>query len=247
MTLSHRILLALIWLGSLGSVAAQTTVSDTKVEVDEQRVKVTYSVSGIMPGDSVSLQIESRNKGVLFLKTVTGDVGRNITPGTGKIIYWDYAFDGVKLEGDIKALVIVHQAIRSKKTGGGPANALLSVLVPGLGNVMVQPGHKIGLRPLITVAYGGLLAYGLIQKSQSDKEYDLYMAQRYEKDAIPHYEEANRLNHQYIWAIRGAAAVMASDVVYTLLKGFKNQKQRKGQISLQYLGNTPVVAYRVTF
>ncbi|MBO9638833.1 hypothetical protein [Siphonobacter aquaeclarae] len=247
MTLSNRLLIALIWLGSLGSAAAQTAVSNIKVETDAQRVKVTYDVTGIIPRDSVYLQIESRSKGILPLKTVTGDVGRNLTPGTGKTIYWDYVLDNVQLNGDIRAFVGVHEVVRPPKPGGGPANALLSVLVPGLGNIMVQPGHKIGLRPLITVAYGGLIAFGLIQKGKSDKEYNLYQSEPYEKNAVPHYDEANRLNNQYVWAIRGAAAVMASDVIYTLIKGIRNQKQQRSQVSLQYIGNTPVVAYRVTF
>ncbi|MFT4032238.1 MAG: hypothetical protein QM669_07445 [Siphonobacter sp.] len=231
---------------------AQPVVSNIRTEVSAERVKVIYDIQNLMAQDSVYLQVEGRSKGLYKVITVTGDVGKEIAVGTDRVMYWDYVLDGVKIgDEQIRAIIQVKPGPRPQKIGGGPANALLSVLVPGLGNIMVQPNHRIGLRPLITVAYGGLLAYGFIQKGKSNKEYNIYKAEQYNAAKVEsNYTEANRLYHNYAWAVRAAAAVMVSDVVYTLLKGTKNARLKRSaqqHISLNYLGKTPIVAYHITF
>ena len=51
---------------------------------------------------------------------------------------------------------LTRSAVRQPYRPGGPATALLSVLVPGLGNVFVQnPKPKIGFRPLLTAGVAG--------------------------------------------------------------------------------------------
>jgi hypothetical protein len=208
--------------------------------------------------------VESRSRGALNPKTITGDIGKAVQPGPNKTIYWNYALDGERLD-EIRVTVNVQQAAESSKpiadkgpqepsgktkiAPGGPQYALLSALAPGVGNILVQPNRKIGLRPLITVSYVGLLAYGLAQKSQSRKQYDLYEAQLNEQDAQPYYDAANRYHQRYFLATRAAAVVWLSDVTYTLLKGLRNQKQARanGGLSLQYSGTTPTLAFRRSF
>ena len=204
---------------------ARVTVSNVRLEADSNRVKIQYDVVGIDAADSVFIQVESRSGGILQAITVTGDVGRGILPGINKTVYWDYALDGVPIADDIQATVSVKPVTltRQQSTGsGGAAYALLSALAPGLGTIFVQPGRKIGARPLLTVAYGGLLVYGLVQRGQSKKQYALYEAGRDEAD----YTNANQYHHQYLLAVRAAALILVADVVYTYLKGRKNDKAR---------------------
>lgn len=145
------------------------------------------------------------------------------------------------------------------KKGGGPANALLSALAPGIGNIFVQPDHKIGVRPAITVAYAGLLIYGLSQRSQSQKFYNDYKAlPRFteQSTADAAYAKANSSNHTAILCTAGAVAIWAIDVTATLLRGLQNQ--RSGNISIRWtpprtqfsvaaVGTTPVLTIRHTF
>ncbi|MBC8156130.1 MAG: hypothetical protein H7Z72_24850, partial [Bacteroidetes bacterium] len=232
-----------VWMVCLVSGAvAQPVVSNIRVETDSQRVKITYDVAATIDQDSLYLQVESRTRGVLKTKTVTGDVGKHITPGANKVMYWDYALDGERVDDEIRPTVGIVEPL-GPLVGGGPTNALLSVLLPGVGNALVQPKRKIGWRPLITAAYAGPLVYGLVQKSRSNAQYALYNAPGlFERDAQPYYDEANRLNKNYVRAIRAAALVLMADVIYTVIKGTENVRQirkfRQG-IALNYIGNTP--------
>ena len=154
------------------SSTTSAVVSNIRVEADSHRVKIRYDVAGIRPADSVYVQVESQSAGFLPVRTVTGDAGKAVSPGIGKTIYWDYGMDGVFIADDVRATVLVQltTATRQKTVGGGASNAFLSALAPGLGTIFVQPNRKIGTRPLITAAYGGLLVYGLVQRGQSKKQ-----------------------------------------------------------------------------
>ncbi|GAB3643731.1 hypothetical protein [Spirosoma arcticum] len=115
-----------------------------------------------------------------------------------------------------------------------------------MGTIFVQPNQKVGVRPLITVAYGGLLVYGLAQRSQSKKQYAVYESERQEAD----YVEANQRHHRYLVAVRTAAVVWAADVVYTYLTGRKNDRLRSNtarRVAVRYENNTPTVGIQLSF
>ncbi|WP_128547001.1 hypothetical protein [Larkinella soli] len=230
------------------SGGSDPVISNLRVEVNEERVKVQYDVAGIGPQDSVSIRVERRSGGFFSPKTVTGDVGKGVPPGENKTIYWDYRLDGVRIDEEIRVTVVVIPSNRSERAvGGGPANALLSALVPGLGNIRVQPGRKVGLRPLITVAFGGMLTYGLVQRSRSRDQYALYQQQPDAPTAEPYYQKSARHRHRYLIATRAAALVWAADVTYTALKGYKNRKHTQGRIVADLIGRTPVIGYQWRF
>ncbi len=146
-----------------------------------------------------------------------------------------------------------------ERKGGGPANALLSALAPGIGNIFVQPDHKIGARPVITLAYVGLLFYGISQHSQSQKYYTDYKAlpqftEQTNADAA--YAKANNANHTAILCVGGAVAILAVDVTATLLRGLKNQRMGNSssqlapprtQFSVATIGTAPVLTFKHTF
>ena len=148
---------------------------------------------------------------------------------------------------DIRATVLVKQATtisQRRAVGGGATSAFLSALAPGLGTIFVQPNRKIGVRPLITVAYGGLLIYGLVQRSQSKKQYARYESALNEAD----YTVANRQHHQYLVAVRMAAVLWATDVVYTFLTGRKNDRIRSTtRLVGGYVYTTPTVGVQLRF
>lgn len=250
-------LFSCFWTSAIAQKKTKPTVSNIRAEADGKRLKVTYSLEGTAPTDSVYLQVESRTRGVLPLKTVSGGIGKGVEPGPNKIIYWDYEADGMQPgESDAVTVRIQSESVLPPpppvtKLGGGPGYALLSVVLPGVGNIFVQPNRKIGLRPLVTVSYLGLLAYGLSQKSQSNKQYDLYNAQLNESDAQPYYDAANQYHQRYYLATRAAAVLMLTDVTFTLLRGIRNQRLQRTQpsnrLSLQYFGATPTLAFRRTF
>lgn len=228
------------------SSTTSAVVSNIRVEADSHRVKIRYDVAGIRPADSVYVQVESQSAGFLPVRTVTGDAGKAVSPGIGKTIYWDYGMDGVFIADDVRATVLVQltTATRQKTVGGGASNAFLSALAPGLGTIFVQPNRKIGTRPLITAAYGGLLVYGLVQRGQSKKQYALYENALNEDD----YTVANRHHHQYLVAVRMAAVLWAADVVYTFLRGRKNDRIRSTRRLVGgYVYATPTIGVQLRF
>jgi hypothetical protein len=258
-TMTNRFLLvALLFLIGVGATAQKKSKSSaqlivTSAEADGQRLKVVYTSQGLQPTDSVFLEVRNRTRGTLPIRTVSGAVGKNRPSGPNQIIYWDYALDGLPLGKDDEIVVSAQaaQAISSPvASGGGPAFALLSAVAPGVGNIFVQPTRKIGLRPLVTASYVGLLVYGLSQRGLSKQQYSLYESQESETAAQPYYDAANQYHQRYYLATRAAAAIMLTDVTFTLLRGLRNQRERRatgGRISLQYQGETPVLAYRYSF
>ncbi|WP_421829891.1 hypothetical protein [Larkinella sp.] len=228
---------------------ARLAVSNVRVELDTQRVKIVYDVAHLIATDSVYIQVESRRNGFFKPKTVTGAVGTGLSSGTNQTIYWDYRLDGVIIDDEIRVTVLA-KPMMQPVSGGGPANALLSALVPGLGSIRVQPNRKIGWRPVITATYGGLLAYGLVQRSRSKQAYRNYESQPSEQQAEPYYNQATQHHHRYLVATRVAAVVWAADVAYTVLKGMKNRKEKR--VSLRnvvagWVGTTPTLGISMRF
>ncbi len=229
-----------------GQLAGGGPITNIRVDVDSERVKVMYDAVGITPRDSIYLQVESQSRGLLNVITVTGDLGRAVVPGKNKTIYWDYRLDGLRIDDGIRANIRVKRPYQQLAVGGGPTCAFLSVVAPGLGNIFVQPGHRVGLRPLITGAYAGLLIYGLVQNGRSDRAYDDYLIRLNDSD----YAEANRLHHQSLVATWTAVALLLTDVTYTFLKGRKNEKQKKlaqTGVVVAYVGTIPSIGIQFRF
>lgn len=249
---THCLVWLLVVLLSLSRAQGQSAgnnpgpIANIRVDVDNERVKVLYDAVGITSRDSIYLQVESQSRGLLNVVTVTGDVGRAVVPGKNKTIYWDYRLDGLRIDDGIRANIRVKRPYQRLAVGGGPTYALLSVVAPGLGTIFVQPGHKVGLRPLITGAYAGLLIYGLVQNGRSDRAYDEYLILLNDSD----YAEANRLNHHSLVATWAAVALLLTDVTYTFLKGRKNEKQKQlaqTGVVLTYAGTIPSIGFQFRF
>jgi len=107
----------------------------------------------------------------------------------------------------------------------GPAWALLSAVAPGIGNIFVQrPRPRVGFRPLATVAAYGLLAYGLLERKLAQDDYAVYAVQKNAAAGEPFYKTANQHHQRYYLATRGAAVIVLTDVVLTLVKGLYNRQ-----------------------
>ncbi|GAB3643732.1 hypothetical protein [Spirosoma arcticum] len=113
----------LLLLVGLAKAQPGAVVSNVRAEVDSQRIKINYDLVGIGAADSVYVQVESRSAGTLPANSVTGDVGRVVSPGTAKTIYWDYRLDGVSITDDIRATVLVKQG--ATPPGGLPGAVAL--------------------------------------------------------------------------------------------------------------------------
>lgn len=240
-------------------------VANVRVETTLEQVIIRYDAADLLPRDSVFVRVEGRTRGLLAVKTLAGDAGTDLTAGLNKVIVWDYVRDGETLDDEIQAIISVKRLAAGKPAilkgpatssrraiGGGPANALLSAVLPGLGNVMVQPNRRVRFQPAIAGVGVGALAYGLMQKGKSNRQYALYWQQPYDRLAQPYYDRANSLHHRHILAVGTAALVWVADITYTLLKGRANDRLRSRNTAvfqpiMNVAGQRPVVGFRYQF
>lgn len=117
---------------------------------------------------------------------------------------------------------------------GGPSNAFLSLLIPGLGDKFVYENNK-GLA--IAIFTYGLIGAGVGAKFYSISEYDKYHKATTQTDIDKYYDNANRANYAFYGLLAGGAALWVTDIIKVAAKGFKNRKEGKiykSQIGLSY-------------
>lgn len=130
---------------------------------------------------------------------------------------------------------------------GGPNNALLSVLLPGVGHYFVSGDQYGNDRKskvfIITALYAGSVGGAVYYKLRSDREYkkyiDLSNYREYQKDdngniigvrgvsqaQATQYLSAAKNSHNNFLILTGiSAGIMAADVIYTFIRGSKNKK-----------------------
>ncbi|MDR2058471.1 MAG: hypothetical protein LBP83_09390 [Dysgonamonadaceae bacterium] len=111
------------------------------------------------------------------------------------------------------------------KGTGGPSNALLSLLVPGLGDHRVTYGEKSGVGTALWTY--GLLGAGIGCYVWSANEYEKYHKAIKQPDMDKHYQLANGAAIASAVCIATAGIIWVSDVIYVLVKGSKNAKEQK--------------------
>jgi hypothetical protein len=227
---------------------SQVAVNNIRINViDESVVEILYDLTGNQPADSVYIRIRSQTNGLLnpAAQYISGDWGQDVQAGTNRRILWKALENGFVLDENIRATILVKVATttarrttepapavidtvpKRKYRPGGPEFALLSVVAPGVGNIFVQsPKPFIGHRLAVTVACYGLMAYGFVERKKSRDEYAIYEQQRNRTAAQPYYDRANGHYHRYFLATRISGAIWITDIVATLIKGVRNQKQR---------------------
>ena len=120
---------------------------------------------------------------------------------------------------------------------GGPSNAFLSLLVPGLGNKSVS-SNRSGLS-IALITYG-LIGVGIGSKIYSISEYDKYHNATIQSDMDKYYNNANYANYAFYGLIATGASIWIYDIFKVAQVGFKNKKAGKlyrSQIGLAYNPN----------
>jgi len=134
------------------------------------------------------------------------------------------------------------------KLKGGPSNAALNVLLPGLGHYFVSGDYNGQNRKatsfIITGVYIGSLTGAVLLNQKSDQEFEKYNElvnfREYQKDANgniigirggneaqanDHYDKGQSLQRNAMICLGLGGAILAGDLVYTFLRGNKNKKE----------------------
>jgi len=194
------------------------------VEWEGTKIVVYYDILHASPIErfEIELAFVDDEEFYYYPKATSGDIGPGIKGGKQKRIIWDI-FQDVDEVGRIKAIVNISSITEEP---GGATYALLSVPVPGLGDVFVTNTKTAVIKPYykIILAYG-LAGYGMFQKFQSDKYYDDYNTSPNREDFDNLYNKANSANHQFYIFTGLGAAVWFSDVVWVAAKGISNSRK----------------------
>ena len=254
-----RLLILLIFFIQDNTFAQKPSILNVRINImEEGKVRINYDVENLNENDSVGFYVVNKNGATLVPKSFIGDFGKKVTPGKNKLIIWDLVKDEIFVDEEFQIQIkvklspreIIPPEPKNVILGGGVSNTLLSVVAPGLGNIFVTENHKIGLRPLITATYVGLLIYGFTMKSKKDEQYAIYESKLRSSEAAPYYDLANYYHHRYYAATRLAGVIWAFDIITTFIKGSKNDKIRKNtktSFNLNSVGETPTLGFKYNF
>jgi hypothetical protein len=227
-------------------------ITDVDFHLEERYIVVNYNLVGTLPKEQMTIELRfiTENNESIIPKTVTGDVGTKSFGDGMKTILWDIVADQISLSGNLKASVAITS---SKILYGGPSNALLSVIIPGLGGYFVDKNKTRSV--LTTISTVGLMVYGISQKTQANKYYKEYNASIIPSDIQSLYTKANDAHHKYYTATRIAAGIWALDIIWVTFKGFRNRKESKSAynaftgdgLRLNYVNNGLQLGYSVSF
>lgn len=194
---------------------------------------------------------------IRMISVETGTVNQTLSRNySGKIdgLLDEMRFVAISLSGidskkkSMKESEKITQSNTNKKPGG-PSNAFLSVIFPGLGGYFVE---KNKIRPILTtVSAAGLIGFGLLKKSKSSDYYSDYKTKR--TNSL--YKKANDAHHTYYIATRVGAVIWLADIIYVAYKGSQNVKQaQSASLNMPYSGlrldftdNQWQIGYSVSF
>jgi len=140
--------------------------------------------------------------------------------------------------------------LNSYRTFGGMSSAILSVIIPGLGDAVVTGGKGSFMGSLTkrnvdflnsplatTLTVYGLIGVGAYYKMLSNQEYDKYLKATNPYDIEPYYKRANQYHHTAIIVAGTGVLLWTADIIWVAVKGHQNKKETRDfrkQFSFNY-------------
>lgn len=182
------------------SYSQDLKITSPKLYFDGHQLRINYDLTGDSRSNQffVWVEVEKKNGVIVKLKTLSGDFGDNIKPGTGKMITWIPEKDSVFMNDDVYVEVKAEEYVKFNKG----SMILLSTFVPGLGQ------SKMSGKPywLTSIAAYGAMAGGLMTHSKYQNTLKLY---RSEEDPVKRkqfFDKAqSQMNMSGILIVSGAA------------------------------------------
>jgi hypothetical protein len=227
-------------------------ISDVDFHLKDNFIVINYNLAGTLPKEELTIELAfiTENGDTLIPISVYGDIGTKVFSDGLKEIQWDILFDKVKLTGNLKATVKIAS---SSILYSGPSNALLSVIVPGLGGYFVEKNKIRAAATTVTTI--GLIAYGVSQKLKSDKYYSDYNLSKKSVEIQQLYTNANNAQHRFYISTCTAVGIWAMDILWVTYKGLRNKEEaenryktlKKDGLELNYSNNGLQLGYHITF
>lgn len=233
-------ILSCIFAGFITELEGQQIPHATKVSisVDQNRALIHYKIKTQIPeaAHRIELQFLDDSYNLIQPKMLSGDIGHVIPGETDKTITWDITRDMKLLGTRVTPVLFVNGKSKQFSNTGGPGNAWLSLLLPGLGDYFVADQKMMTFKPYMrTISSLGLIGLGLYAGSQRTYEIEV---RRYIRPGVEYYEGDDRfyykevqgdpINQWFKWDkevfLIAGATIWAADILWVLAKGTNNAK-----------------------
>lgn len=225
-------------------------IENIKFDAEGSKLAITYDIAKYKEGETFEIWVKiiTASRKTLVPVTMYGDVNKGVSGGTGKRIVWDIEADNVTIDEEFS--VEVYGRSESKKTTQ-PANepkntkpekaksqgisvggALsLSLILPGLGNRAVKGS---GAQWLLGVAGYGCIAGSIILNNSAYNAYKDYKLADNAEDRDDYFNKAENNDKISRILIYGAAAIWATDLIWTGIQAGKARKNSNPKVTFNY-------------
>jgi len=236
--------------------------SDAKIEnlqlhVQDQIVFIHYDILNTDTANLHNIQLYFTDESFVkyyFPSKVKGDIGLAVKGGKGKCITWSISED----MDNIPQKITPHLRINDEKINfhdGGPSNAWLSMLVPGLGDYFVADHRNMKFKPYLrTITSYGLITLGIIASKNRTQMTKWFPPQWKEvnrkwKYFEGYYAEIGEYNYHFFRSdaeilIAAGISIWAIDVLWVAAKGAKNKKYKGHRKILQDIQTTSELSFK---
>ena len=223
-----------------GDLIAQS-ITNVHIEQKAQALHIHYDLDGVVGTEYTVYPVILCKNGSQIQPRSMGQSNIKVTPGKNKLIIWQVYDDVASLTGEIS--VSLRATGQPKYTanvpavGGGPSNAFLSMLLPGLGDVFVNnPGREVTIKPIyVTACYAASVLLALHANQLSRENYDAYLSSGVQDEMDTAYQLAEDYRAEARFYSALAGLIWASDVIRVAVKGSMNNREmeRSAQARLQ--------------
>jgi hypothetical protein len=230
------------------------TISKPNLQFLNNVLTVRYDISGCQIGETLNIRLIILNSDGDTIKpvSVSGDIGKNITCGTGKSIRWDVTRDNISINDNIDIMVSGEKitakpvpSVSSEDLRPGKTNLILSsLIVPGLGQKKASGKTAYLVFSGIVYGAGAASAYCNVRSATLKDQY--LAATGTERDQFYAKWEKNYNMSKYL-AI-GAAGAWVVNIIWTVTMHSPYANTEGIKLSFVNKGNREfLVSARLTF
>ncbi len=232
---------------------AQTTAEIGNVDfyLQDKNIIINYDILKSKPSDLFTVWISVRtSEGPVNATAVSGDIGKNVSGGTGKKIVWDIMQDNFYGDEELQIEVYARPEKQARSDISVGKAILYSALLPGLGNSYIKKGGPYWLMGV--VSYGSLAGSIIINQVAAGNMDDYReAATKDDRDKFFSKAESNDQISKILF-ITGAA-IWVGDIIWTSIQGISAKKASSKKLSMSFniIGNqniqTPALTLRYKF
>lgn len=237
------------------------------ISIEQNKAIIHYDIKSRKQGSThlVDMKFIDEDYNLITPTLLSGNVGPYIPGGTNRTIEWDITNDVQLLGSRITPVIFIDGTSKQFSNTGGPRNAFLSILLPGMGDYFVADRRIMKFKPYMrTISSLGLIGLGMVVGNQRYREEGTWQtvlkadAWRY-SGSDRFFERYFEGDIHYYWfkgdkevLISLGAAIWAADIIWVLAKGSSNVRfmkasNRGSDFKLGYQPGGASLQYSYTF